>query len=96
MPKPLTKLGKALEANRIAAGLAKTAVAERMDTTSRGLWDRVTTAERPTVDAIERAAAAVKLNKDEALRLAGYDPELVAKTRQQPEQQQQTGQLLAG
>lgn len=95
MAKPLTKLGEALEAHRLAAGLSKKAVAERLDTTSRALWDRTITAERPPVDTLRRVAAAVLFDEDKALRLAGYDPRLVAKTRQQPEQQQ-SAQLLAG
>jgi len=95
MAKPLTKLGKALDDNMRAAGLNKTAVAKLMNTTSRATWDRATTAAKPTVELIKRAAAAVKLNEDEALRLAGYNPRLVAETRQQPEQQQQA-ELLAG
>jgi len=95
MAKPLTRLGQALTANMRAAGLNKSDVAKLMGTTSRATWDRVTTAEHPTVSAVKRAAAAVKLDVDEALRLAGYDPQLVAETRQQPEQQHQA-ELLAG
>lgn len=96
MPTPLTKLGKALEGNRILAGLSKSDVATRMGTTSRGLWDRVITAARPTVESIQRAAAAVGHDQADALRLAGYDPDLVTRTRatrQQPEQQQQSERL---
>lgn len=96
MPKPLTELGKALEAHRIAAGLTKRKVAERLGNRSRTLWDRTITAERPPVETLERVTAAVQFDQDRALRLAGYDPELVAKlrtTRQQPEQQQQAEQL---
>lgn len=95
MPLTLTKLGEALERNRIAAGLTKKDLAPLMGTTSRALYDRVITTERPRVDAIRRAATAVRLDPDEAFKLAGYDPALIAETRQQPEQQQQ-GQLLAG
>ena len=95
MPLTLTKLGEALERNRIAAGLTKKDLAPLMGTTSRGLYDRVITAERPTVDSVRRAAGAVKLDQDEAFTLAGYDPKLMAETRQQPEQQQHA-QLLAG
>ena len=93
MPKPLTNLGKALEGNRIAAGLPKKTVATRMGTKSRGQWENVISAPRPTVDAVRRAATAVMLDQDVALELAGYDPQLVAETRQQPEQQQRAVQL---
>lgn len=95
MARPLSPLGKALEARRIAAGLGKQEVAKRMGTTSRNTYDRITRAQHVRVGSVIRAAAAVLLDQDEALQLAGYDPELVRKTRQQPEQQQQA-ELLAG
>lgn len=96
MAKLLTELGEALEEHRIAAGLSKTCVAELLNTTSRDLWDRVITAEKPRVGTIQRVAAAVQFDERRALRLAGYDPALVIRTRatrQQPEQQQQAEQL---
>lgn len=101
MARSLSPLGKALEARRIAAGIGKQEVAKRMNTKSRNTYDRITRAENPRAGSVIRAAAAVLLDQDEALRLAGYEPELVRqarqenKTRQQPEQQQQAG-LLAG
>lgn len=101
MPRPLTDLGKELERHRTALGLTKTAVAKRLNG-YRPQWDRIITTTRPTVAAVEQAAAAVKYPRDKALRLAGFDPALIDAdkadtdaTRQQPEQQQQA-HLLAG
>lgn len=99
MARSLTSLGQALEARRIEAGIEKQEVARRMNTKSRNTYDRIARAAHPRAGSVMRAAAAVLLDQDEALRLAGYDPDLVrqarqdAETRQRPAQQQQATTL---
>lgn len=87
----LTKLGRALQRNLTLSGLSAAAACDKAGV-ARSQWPRITRGQtaRPRVEMVRALARAVALDENEALELAGYDPALVAATRQQPEQQQKT------
>lgn len=74
--KKLTPLGQELERRRAAAALSKGAVVE-LARTSRSQYDRILYGTvHSGVELLVRVAAALKLDPQEALRLAGVDLEL--------------------
>lgn len=79
--KTLTQLGEVLEDHRRRAGLSKSQVTRSMSS-ARSTWDRMISGNhRPGVELVLKAARAVSLDPAEALRLAGFDPDLVSRTR---------------
>lgn len=69
---PVTPLGRALEVHREAAGMTRMAAYTKAGFGSHVVWNRLLTESRRfEPDVVQRAAEAVGMNLEEALRLAG-------------------------